>query len=783
MKRVLIALAVLLLVLVVAAVAGYGYLRSADPPRRGEVRLDGLEAAVEVRRDSFGIPHVVAGSEMDLMRAMGYLHAQERLWQMDLFRRVAQGRLAEVLGPAAVRDDRFLRTLGLARAADASVAEMDAEHLALLQAYTDGVNGWLSQRSGALPPEFVALRFEPEPWEPRHSVAIARVVAWDLADWNVGLDVQRVLEQAGPEMAELVYPAYPDWGPSIFGGAPAPAVGAPPRPRLDDAAAAAIPPIPPLAGRLLAAASMSRASNSWVVDGSRTRSGRPILANDPHLGLTAPSIWFPVAARGGEIEVVGVTIPGMPNVIIGRTPAVAWGFTNAMVDDADFVLEQLDPADSTRYRTPTGWEPLLVREETIQVRGAEPVVHRVRATRNGPLISDVERRAGRPMAMRWTGLHPSTAVRAPRAMNRARSAEELRRALRLFDDPHQVAIYADTTGEIGFLMVGRVPIRSAGDGVLPVEGWTGESEWLGFLSPEEHPRLEWPEEGFIATANNAILPTGTGPHLANLPADPYRAARIREMLEGSRDLTVEAVAAQQVDVLDHFARRHLQHARGAAERAGEAGALALLREWDARAEADSRAAAVFYTWYERLRASVRRELLGTENLFFPRYALNRLLDRQADLPAPAAAFARERLDSISAVAMSEAVAAVEGRSWGELHPTVARHPLAQSPALDRALGLNLGPFPNRGSPYTVNVAGYGISGPPFTNSGGPSMRFVTDMGDAEATAHLIIPGGVSGIAFSRHYADQLAAWREGRLAAVPLRGAAIGGETMRLLPR
>jgi penicillin G amidase len=780
-KRLLLLLAILLLVLGAVSAAGYGYLRSSEPRRSGEARLAGLAGAVEVRRDSLGIPYVDAGSEMDLMRAVGYLHASERLWQMELFRRVSQGRLAEVLGAAALDDDRFLRTLGMDRAAAASMAVLDAEHIALLQAYADGINSWMRERTGALPPEFVALRFQPEPWEPRHSVAIARIVAWDLADWNVGLEVQRVLERAGPEMAELIYPGYPAWGPTIVGGEPDPAAAAPPRPRLDRAAAAArIPEVPPLAAHLLHGASMARASNSWVVSGSRTASGRPILANDPHLGLTAPSIWMPMVMRGGDIQVAGVTIPGMPNVIIGRTPAVAWGFTNAMVDDADFVVEQLDETE-TRYRAPDGWRELEVREETIQVRGREPAVHRVRITRNGPLISDVDRRATRPLALRWTGHYPSTAVRAPRAMNRARSAAELRQALREFDDPHQIGIYADTTGEIGIVMVGRVPLRSAGDGVLPVEGWTGEHEWLGFLELDQHPRLENPEEGFIATANNAILPLGTGPRIANMPAEPYRAARIRELLRDARDLTVADVARQQVDVRDAFAVRYLPHAIRAAEAAGDAQAVALLRGWDARASVDSRAASVFYTWHARLQGEARRALLGDDRLYFPRYALNRLLDREEQLPAPAAAFARERLDSLSAVALRAAVQEAAGRPWGELHQTVARHPLAESRLLDRALGLNHGPFPSHGSPYTVNVALFGSRGPPFVSRDAASMRFVTDLADAEATAHFIIPGGVSGVPFSRHYADQLSAWREGRLAPLRLRGAPPAGEVLRLV--
>lgn len=769
-RRLLVGALLVAAVLAILFALGWRYLRSAEPARTGEVRIAGLSAPVDIWRDSLGVPHIVAADELDLARALGYVHAQERLWQMELFRRVADGRLAEIMGAQALDSDRFLRTLGLGRAAAESEKILGPEEAAVLDAYAGGVNAWLAQRSGALPPEFLALRFAPEPWAPRHSIAISKIMAWDLADWNTGLEVQRATELVGPDLARLVHPGYPAWGPTVLGPSAEPRSrhGGTPPPGADlrPAAWLRIPEIPPLAARLLESASSSRASNSWVVGGARTRSGKPLVVNDPHLALNTPSIWFLAVLQGGRTHVAGVTIAGVPGVIIGRTPAVAWGFTNAMVDDTDFFSEEVHPTDSTRYRVHDRWEEFTVRVDTIRVRGGEPVIHRVRSSRNGPIISDVDRRVSRAVAMRWTGHLPSRSFRAFLRMSRAASAEELVEALGDFTEAHQNVVYADTSGSFGYVMTGRIPVRLSGDGVLPVVGSSGEGEWVGFLDFAEHPRLVQPDEGFIVTANNAAVPRDHPVHVGSYFAEPFRAQRIRDMLTEATELTLEQAARQQVDVLDLFALRHLGAARAAARSTGEDDAERLLAAWDGRATTDSRAAAIFYTWHERLRSRVRTELMGNERAFFPRYALNRLLDGDPNLPDAARRFAETRLASAAAEAMEWAAREVGGRSWGDLHSLEMPHALSSVGALERALSLTTGPFPSPGSPYTVNVAGFG-AGPPFTTRSGASMRFVVDLGDMDGGA-MVLPTGQSGLPFSPHFRDQTEHWREGRLLPVPL---------------
>ncbi|HEX2093169.1 MAG TPA: penicillin acylase family protein, partial [Longimicrobiaceae bacterium] len=336
MKKLGLVLLGLTVLLGMGTAAALAYLRTSEPdPARG-APLPGLRAEVQVWRDSLGVPHVWADDERDLFRAVGYVHAQDRLWQMELFRRVADGRMAEILGEELVDTDRFLRTLGMGRAATESERLLDADSRALMQAYADGVNAWIRTHPGALPPEFVVLRFRPEPWTVRNSLSIAKIMAWDLAEWQLGLDVQAAVDAVGPELARDLYPAYPQWGVRIVGAdaewkgkgstrpavpRSAPGLGSPPAaPALSPVAGGVpVPRIPAAAARLLDGVSIARASNSWVVGGSRTRSGKPILANDMHLALRAPSLWYLGAIHGGGIDAAGMMLPGVPVVVAGHT--------------------------------------------------------------------------------------------------------------------------------------------------------------------------------------------------------------------------------------------------------------------------------------------------------------------------------------------------------------------------------------------------------------------------------------------------------------------------------
>ena len=764
-----------IVLLAVALVAGRWWFSGRSARDGGDAALAGLSAPVEVWRDSLGVPHLWARGEEDLFRAMGYVHAQDRMFQMEMFRRVADGRLAEILGENVVSTDRFLRTVGMGRAAAENEARLDPEHRRMLQAYADGVNAWIRGHPGPLPPEFTTLRVTPEPWTVRNSLSIAKIMAWDLADWNLGLDVQRALDAVGDSLGRDLLPFYPDSGLTILGadadwqgrGNAPPAPAAAPLPRISGVD---LPDVPALALELLEGASASHASNSWVIGGSRTRSGKPILANDMHLALRAPAIWYLAALHGGGLNVVGMTLPGVPVVVAGHSDRVAWGYTNAMVDDVDLFVEEVDPANPNRYRTPQGWADMTVRPETIQVKGKPAVVQTVRTTRHGPVLSDVDRRGGdRVLAMQWTAYAPSTEVVALLGMNRARSAAEFLDALRGFNNPHQNVVYADADGRFGYWMAGRVPVRRGGDGVLPARGWTGEGDWTGWLGFDQHPHVQDPADGFVVTANNRQVGAQYPHHISANWAEPWRAVRIRQMVEAGRGLTSADVLAQQMDVRDVWALRHLPRAVQAAERAGLASEARELRAWNGEARVDSRAAALFYVWYEELRTRVGSDEFRGKPVYFPRTAMERVLERGG---SPWVDDVRtdtvETLDGLAAASMRHAAQTVGQKRWGELHTTRIDHPMGVVSLLDRAFKLNIGPFPNGGAFHTVNVSGWSGRTPPFSNAYGSSQRHVVDMADPDGSGGFVIPTGQSGNPLSRHYRDQTPLWREGRLWRIPL---------------
>lgn len=796
LKRVLLSLVAAAAVL--AAIIALVLYRS-DPPRSGREPVPGLSDTVTVTFDSLAVPHITAAADLDAFAALGYLHARERLWQMEFFRRAAEGRLAEILGPAAVSSDRFLRGLDIPLAAEGSLAILAPETRAVLDAYVRGVNRWITGHQRPLPPEFQVLRFRPEPWTARQSLEVARLMAWDLVNADFELELAREAAKVGRERVRDLIPSYAEDGPVILPGGAAhwdtlPAERSRGHGRAARPGARAgrglvpgvllaeedLPHIPPLAARILEAVAMSRASNSWVVGPALSRSGKPILANDPHLALRAPSLWYLAAIESPGYHVVGATIPGLPAVVLGHNARIAWGLTNVGVDDVDFVIERLND-DSSAIETPTGWADLEVVRDSIHVRGAPAVPFTLLRGPHGPLVErDVPGRAPHTaVAMRWTAQDPSDELTAILGVDRATDWASFTAAVRTFAVPEQNWIYADVDGNIGYRMEGRVPVRRSGEGDFPTAGWTDEGHWDRYLAPEELPWTLNPPEGFIVTANNRVVGPAYPHHLTTSWELPWRAARVREMLRTGGPFTPDDVRRMQMDTLDLFARWAKGAAATAAEACGRADVARMLRAWDGTAGSDRVEPTLFYTWYRALQRGALEDETGG-------VAVGAVIQRWMraggspwfdDVRTPA----REDYAAIAARAMREALRTAEGVPWGRVHRTLSAHPLGSVRLLDRLLGLNIGPAPRAGGLFTVDVGSFG-SRSPFLNTFGPSFRQVVDLADPDG-ARMVLTTGEAGNPLSRHYRDQVDGWWTGRLAPVPVRlNETAGASTLRLTP-
>ncbi|MEO3435218.1 penicillin acylase family protein [Inquilinus sp. CAU 1745] len=761
MKWVWRALAGILLILTAGLALGYFWLRAGLPDYEGERTLAGLGAPATVVRDAAAIPHIRAESAADAYFALGYVHASDRLWQMDLQRRIGAGRLSELafIGESGLRLDRLMRTLGLYRDAAASFERLPAEVRAALEAYSAGVNAWLQSRSGPLPPEFVALRYEPEPWTPADSLVWGRLIALQLSgNFRTELLRAALAEILDPALMEDLFP---------------PGIGYPPATLAAGEARALRAALPPPLGP-------DTASNEWVLSGEHTGTGLPILANDPHLALDAPILWYLASIRTPELTVTGATVPGVPFTLLGHNGTVAWGFTTTGSDVQDVFIERIDPADPGRYLTPEGSEPFLVREEIIGVHGREePVRLTVRATRHGPVLSDIDPeaadRAGEDhvLALAWTALTDEDLnVEAVYRLNRARDWEDFRAAMRLWRAPQQNVVYADTAGNIGFFTPGDVPIRLDGDGRSPIPGWTGAFDWKGLIPFEELPQAYNPPAGWFVNANNAVV----GPDYPYLLAwefeEPYRARRIEAMLEEISPLTVAGSQEMQLDTVSLAAAELLPLMLTIrAPDAHAAEALAALRRWDHRMNRELAAPLIFQAWLLELGRSLYADELGDG---FDDYGglepvvLRRMLTERRiwcdDVETQSVEECGDALTT-SLLAALDRLEAKYGSDpsewrWGEAHRAPLDHPIfSRIPIIDRLFDLGI---QTDGGEFTVNRGGMdvGDAATPFAHVHGAGFRAVYDLADL-TESQFMIATGQSGHPLSDFYGNLTVRWRDG----------------------
>jgi penicillin amidase len=742
------------------------------PKTSGTIHLAGLKAAVDVERDAMGIPHIHAQSLEDLYLAQGYVTAQDRLWQLDLLRRVAKGEVAEIAGPRALALDIDSRILGIRLAAEAAVPKLPPDQGTAIAAYTRGVNEFINTHSTSLPVEYKLLNVKPQPWTEADSLAIGLHMFRNLTTtWKDELLKSALLQRVGPtRTADLL--------PTTTKRDRPPALQMTPPDR-----AAVLAEGLPLTGEDDAVPG----SNNWVVAGWRSASGKAMLANDPHLEFALPSIWYVAQLSAGEMNVAGVTLPGLPGVVIGHNDKIAWGLTNFGADVQDLYLESVDPDNPRRYLVDGEWKDAEIRKEVIHIKGQRDHELEVTVTRHGPLIVN---KPGERYALRWVATEPGVWNFPFISIDAATNWEQFTAALRKFPGPTQNFVYADAAGNIGYYGAGLVPIRPKGDGNLPLRGDLTENDWKGYIPFEQLPHVYNPPAGVIATANAKVVPEDYPYVVATRWETPDRTERIYQLLAAKSKLTPDDFRRIQFDSYSgpHFRIAQAVARAVATELKDKPGmnprlvkAAETLRTWDGVSTVDTNATTLAELTREEFRQKLLLPVLGD---IYPRYDwrmaevfLERVIaERPANwLPQGYADYDQLLTDSLAS-AMVEAekrfkTPKMEEWRWGKVMETTFANPIGGSiPGLRRI--FNLGPFEQPGTAYTVKQT---------THTLGPSMRLVVDFGDLEKTT-LTTTTGESGHPLSSHYRDQFPKWKAGEGVPLSFAVSAPGRDKLTLEP-
>ena len=778
---------ILLLLILLAATAGVLYIRRSLPTTVGSVQISGLRDRVEIARDASGVPHIYATTDHDAFFALGYVHAQDRMWQMEFQRRIGAGRLSEILGEEALQTDKALRTLGMYRAAQAAWPALDRNTQAAVQAYTDGVNAWIDARH-VLPPEFLILGVKPSRWTVIDSTVWAKMVAWTLGG-NYGLELlrMRLARELGPEHAAQLLPAAPSAGPTILGG------------QALEQTVDGLLALDTHLRRDLHLGGLGVGSNSWVVGGKRSKSGLPLLANDPHLDASIPSTWYLAELHGDKLHVVGATMPGLPAVVIGHNDNIAWGATALTGDEQDLYLERINPDNPDQYDVEGRWVDMTIVEEPIYVKGAaQPVVWKARSTRHGPLLSDVSSRPPSPMAIRWTGLEPNdTTPDSYIKINYASNWEEFNQALSSYVAPTLNFIYADHAGNIGYKATGKLPIRSKGEGMAPVDGWDSGHEWDGWIPFDKLPAAFNPPNGYIVTANNRVSSQAPTYFISNDWDVTYRAQRITDLIEqlgnGDRKLTADDFATIQGDQLSLQAKELLPVLLQVAPAdARQTEALRYLESWDAVTAADSVATTIYEAWVIQMTQTILKDKLGGplyEELVeraHPIFLASVLRTADSWWCDAIQTKTVEDCPSVARDALSRALADLETRlgadmaawQWGKLHRVQFPHmPFADVSYLR---GFFQREIANGGDDYTVDIAPIAPT-EPYLQYHIPSYRQIVDLSDWANSRYMHAPGQ-SGNVLSGHYDDLLKQHQAVGYLPMTFGREQIHGDTLVLLP-
>ena len=755
----------ILFVVIGAAILGVagivGWVLTSLPDYQGRRVVAGITAPIEIVRDANAIPHIFAATPDDAYFGLGFVHAQDRLWQMEMMRRLGAGRLSEVVGGRALRVDRFMRGLGFARLVDAQYKLLAEPFRRAIDAYAAGVNAWLANHQGAWPPEFELLGHRPQPWKATDSLFWGKIMATRLSgNWRDEILRARLSKRLTPQQMIDMWPGADVNNDAISGdyrNLP-----------LAEIAAAGWPDAPPRG-----------ASNSWVFAGTRTATGKPILANDPHLGFSAPILWYLARLEAPGLSVTGATVPGVPVTVLGHNRRIAWGITSTQSDLQDLFIETVDPADGGKYLTPEGPRPFRVRTETIGIKDGEDVTVTIRETRHGPVISDLSTKAaemvgrGKVVALATTYLlDDDLTPQAIYRINRATGWPAFRAALDEFHAPQQNFVYADADGNIGFMAAGRVPVRKSGIGWLPHAGETGAGDWTGFVPYSALPQVFNPLDGSIINANHRFIDETYPFFISHDWAAGYRNRRLHQLLDGETRLDVDKSGAAQLDAVSLMARQLLPLMLSAPTPTPMAeDALLLLRAWDGRMARNRPEPLIFTTWLRALGRALYGDELGDELAEFgglrPRFVAS-ILSRRGQWCDDVGTDQKETCRDRLGLALGKALDDLGQRfgddistwRWGDMHAARFRHAvLTGVPVVNFLADLEV---PMDGGDYTVSRgATAGVGERPLAHVHGAGLRAVYDLADL-GRSRFIIATGQSGSPLSVHYRDLMHDWRDGR---------------------
>lgn len=790
-KKILFGLSIsFIIIFIVAGAIFYNMLSSSLPAYQGIITSSKIISDIEIYRDSFAVPYIFAENDNDAAFALGYVHAQERLFTMDFIRRAGEGRLSEILGDEAVPFDNMFRTVGIKRNILRNYSRIDPSVISLLQSYSDGVNAYIEERKGNYSIEFDVLGYQPEKWKPLHSLIIIKMMAWELnMSWWTDLTFSELIQKLGEKKALEILPDYPENAPTIIAD----------NFKYLSAINSSLVETDKAFRNFIGWTGTHIGSNNWVVNANKSTSGKPIIANDPHLAFSAPGKWFAATVNSKEgWKTSGVTLPGVPGIVIGKGENISWVLTNVMNDDADFYIEKLDSSDS-KYFVDGQWRDLRIIKDTIKVKNGKDRVIEIKETHRGPIISDIHtfnfiyntaESEFPPISMKWLGNEFSDEMLSFYKINKAKNWNQFREGVKYFGIPGQNFVYADTTGNIGYIMGARIPLRKKNNPTLVFDGTNTENDWQGYVPVEEIPVVLNPKENFITSANNKILKDFKY-HISNLWEPSSRIDRIYELLNSKEKHSAEDFKKYQMDITSPYAKLITSHIVKAFEGIkindnNLKTAIELLSEWDFNLNKQSQTPSIYVVTLKYLLHNIYYDELGDDlfNRFVflanvPFRSLLQVLDKPESLIFDDISTAKtESKNEIIRKSLADALTFLEENlgkdltnwQWGRLHAVTFKHAFSGNfSLLDKY--INIGPYEIGGDGTTINNTEYPFSESidkypmfshnEFENILGPSMRYIYDFAKPDQY-YLILTTGQSGNVMSDNYHDQTPYWLQGK---------------------